>query len=91
MPKSLIYSATPVFLATTVVWIFGVSNHKFLANEIWLYVGIFLLPATAVCTCSWLIFGDQVWRRVIRLICLLPSCGIWVLLLLLVYNGFRIH
>lgn len=56
MPKSLIYSATPVFLATTVVWIFGVSNHKFLANEIWLYVGIFLLPATAVCTCSWLIF-----------------------------------
>ncbi len=91
MPKSLIYSAIPVFLTTTIVWILGVSNHTFLANELWLYVGIFMLPAMSVCVCSWLIFCPQTWRRAVGAICLLPCLGIWVLSLLLVYNGFKIH
>jgi hypothetical protein len=91
MPKSLTFAAIPVFLATSLVWIAGVSNHTFLVNEIGLYVGIFLIPATLVCVCSWLIFHEQIWRRVVGLICVLPCIGVWVLSLLLVYNGFKIH
>lgn len=91
MPKSFIYPAIPVFLATTIVWIIGVSNHVFLASEFWLYVGIFLIPAMSVCGCSWLIFQDQLWRRVTGLVIILPCFGIWALSLLLVYHGFRIH
>lgn len=91
MPKSLIYSAVPVFLTTTIVWIFGVSNHTFLANEFWLYVGIYLIPAVLVCVCSWLIFNRKPWYRLIGLIAIIPCAGIWVISLLLVYSGFKIH
>jgi hypothetical protein len=91
MPKSLIYSAVPVFLATTIAWIIGVSNHTFLAKEFWLYVGIFLIPGLLVCGCSWLIFHSQLWRRILGLIILVPCLAIWVLSLLLVSNGFKIH
>jgi len=90
-PKSLIYSAIPIFLTTAIVWAIGVSSHTFLAREFWLYVGIFLVPALLVCGCLWLIFHGQLWRRVTGLILVFPCLGIWVLSLLLVYSGFKIH
>lgn len=91
MPKSLVYTAIPVFLITTVAWTIGVLNHRFLASEFWLYVGIFLLPALAVCACSWLIFQNIIWRKAIGAILLLPCLAVWLLSLLLVANGFKIH
>ena len=91
MSKSLKYSAAPVFVITSVVWIMGVSNHRFLASEFWIYVGMFLIPATAVCGCIWLISHGPVWRRILGSVLLVPSMGTWVLSLLLVFHGFRIH
>jgi hypothetical protein len=60
-------------------------------REIWLYIGIYLIPALLVCGCSWLILRKQMWQRVIGVLLLLPSLGVWVLSLLLVYAGFKIH
>lgn len=91
MPKSLIYSAVPVMLTTSIVWLIGVSTHTFLMSEFWLYVGIFFVPAMLVCGSSWLIFLDRVALRVLGIVLMLPSLGIWVLSLLLVYGGFKIH
>ena len=91
LPKSAIYTAIPVYLTTTVVWIIGVSNHTFLASEFWLYVGIFLVPASLVCVSSWLIFHRNIWCRVAGLIMVLPAAALWVISLLLVYGGFKIH
>lgn len=80
-----------IFAITSVVWIAGVSNHIFLLREFWIYVGIFLVPAASVCACIWLISRDPTWRRVLGFIVLIPSTGIWLLSLLLVYHGFKIH
>ena len=91
MPKGPIYTAILVFLTTAVVWIVGVSSHTFLVREFWLYAGFFLIPATLVCGCSWLIFHGQRWRRAIGMIMLVPCLGIWILSLMLVYSGFKIH
>ena len=91
MPKSLLYSAVPVFLLTGAVWVYGVSRHTFLASEIGLYVGIFLIPGAAVCTSIWLIFQKRTWVRVTGALLVVPSLALWALSLLLVSIGFRIH
>ena len=76
IPKSVLIAAVPVFAVTSVVWIIGVTNHTFLAREIWLYIGIFLLPALLVCGCVWMIFQERVWLRVVGVILALPGLGI---------------
>ena len=91
MPKSFIYPAIPVFILTSMAWAIGASTQHLLASEFWLYVGIFLLPALAVCTCSWLVFQKVLWEKVVGGILLLPSLAVWLLSLLLVANGFKIH
>ena len=91
MPRSLIYSALPVLLLTSIAWIIGVSRHTFLASEFWIYVGIFLIPGAAVCTCCWLIFQKRAWGRILGLLLVLPSLGLWGLSMLLVSIGFKIH
>ncbi len=91
MPKSLTYTAMPVFLVTSAAWVIGLSTQRLLMSEVWLYVGIFLLPALAVCACSWLIFQNIIWRKAIGAILLLPCLAVWLLSLLLVANGFKIH
>ena len=91
IPKSFLIAAVPVFAVTSIIWIIGVSNHTFLAREIGLYIGIFFLPALLVCGCAWMIFQERVWLRVVGAILALPALGIWVLSLLLVYAGFKIH
>lgn len=91
LPRSLILSALPVFLVTSIVWIYGVSRHTFLAQEIGIYIGIFLIPGAAICTCIWLIFQKRTWARVVGLLLIVPSFAVWAVSLLLVANGFRIH
>ena len=91
VPKSLIFSVLPVFLATSIVWIYGVSRHTFLASEIGIYVGMFLVPGAAVCTSIWLIFQKRTWGRVTGFLLLLPSLAIWAVSLLLVAIDFKIH
>lgn len=90
-PRGLIFFASFVFLTTTLVWIYGVSNHRFLMSEFWLYVGIYLIPALLVCGCVWLIFRKQTWQRATGVVLLLPALGIWVISLVLVFAGFKIH
>jgi hypothetical protein len=91
VPKGLKYSSITVFLITSVVWIIGVTHHTFLAQEFWLYVGIFTIPAALVCGSFWLMFDGPTWRRIFGLIILVPSLGVWGLSLLLVSVGFKIH
>lgn len=91
LPRSLLYAAPPVFIVTGIVWIYGVSRHTFLASEIGLYVGIFLIPGAAVCTSIWLIFQKRTWLRVTGALLVVPSLALWALSLLLVSIGFRIH
>ena len=91
MPRSLVLSVLPVFAITSAVWIYAVSHHTFLANEIGIYIGIFLIPGAAVCTCTWLLFRKQLRSRITGGILLIPSLGIWLLSLMLVFVGFKIH
>ena len=91
LPRSLLYSALPVFVLTSIVWIYGVSRHTFLASEIGIYVGIFLVPGAAVCTSIWLVFQERTWLRVTGALLVVPSLALWALSLLLVSIGFRIH
>lgn len=91
MPRSLVYSALPVFVITSAVWIYGVSHHTFLANEIGLYIGLFLIPGAAVCACIWLLFCKRLWARITGAVLLIPGLGIWALSLMLVFVGFKIH
>lgn len=91
LPRSIIISALPVFLITSIVWIYGVSRHTFLVQEIGIYIGIFLIPGAAVCASVWLIVQQRTWAHVVGLLLILPSLAIWIVSLLLVANGFRIH
>ena len=91
MPKPLLYFFIFVFGSTSVVWVAGITNHTFLASEFWIYVGIFFLPASAVCVCAWLALRDLLWIRDTGLVLLFPALAMWVISLLLVFNGFRIH
>jgi len=91
VPRSLSYSAIPVFLITGVVWGIAVSKHTFYAREFWLYVGIFTIPAAFVCGSCWMIFSRQIWRRIVGLVLVIPSLAVWLLSLLLVSVGFKIH
>ena len=91
MPRSLVYSALPVFIITTGVWVYGVTHHTFLAREIGIYIGLFLIPGAIVCTCCWLVFQQRTWGRILGALLLLPGLGIWGLTLLLVAIGFKIH
>ena len=40
MPKTIAYTAIPVFLVTSVMWIVAVNQHTFLAREFWLLVSV---------------------------------------------------
>ena len=91
MPRSVVYTAVPVYLLTAAAWAIGISNHRFLWSEFWLYALIFLVPAGLVCVSSWLLFMQRTWARVLGIVMVLPSAAIWLLSLLLVSNGFRIH
>lgn len=91
LPRSLVYSAPPVFLLTSIAWILGLSRHTFLASEIGIYIGIFLIPGAAVCTCFWLIFQRRFWGRILGFLLIVPSLGVWALSMLLVSIGFKIH
>ena len=91
VPRSVTITAIVVFIVTSVAWVVGVSNHMFLANEFWLYVGIFLLPALLVVGSSWMIFQERMWLRVVGVVAALPSVAIWGISLLLVWAGFKIH
>ena len=91
LPKSLVFSVPAVFLVTGIVWIYGVSRHTFLASEIGIYVGMFLIPGAAVCTSFWLIFQKRTWLRVTGALLIVPCLALWALSLLLVSIGFRIH
>lgn len=91
LPRSTVLTAAFVFLTTSLVWFYSVTNHNFLMSEIWFYLIIFFVPALLVCGCSWLIIRKQMWLRAVGGVLLLPSVGVWVLSLLLVYAGFKIH
>lgn len=90
-PKKAGYVAAVVYLVTAVVWTIGVTNHRFLWSEFWIYVGIFLLPGGLVCLSAWLIFMERLWARFVGIVLVLPALALWVVSLLLVYAGFRIH
>ena len=91
MPKSALYVAVPVFLITSIVWFVALGRHTFLAREIWLYLGLFAVPAGLVCGSAWMILQRRVWVRVIGGVLALPALGVWGLSLLLVWGGFKIH
>lgn len=91
VPRSVLITAIVVLLVTSIAWIVGVSSHRFLWREFWLYVGIFLLPALMVIGSAWMIVQERLWLRVLGFIGALPSIAIWGISLLLVWAGFKIH
>jgi hypothetical protein len=91
MPRSALYVAVPVVLISSVVWIVALGRHTFLAREIWLYIGLFTVPAGLVCVSAWMILQRRLWVRVVGGVLALPALGVWGLSLLLVWVGFKIH
>jgi hypothetical protein len=80
-----------VFMITATVWAIGISRHRFLPSEFWLYLAIFLVPAALVCGSVWLILIRRTWVRVLGVVLALPSLAMWAVSLMLVCGGFRIH
>ena len=91
MSKPLKYSAVLILVITSAVWIYGLTNHRFLLNEFWLYVLIFSVPAGLMCFSLWVLLHHAIWRVVLGIVILIPSLGLWIISLLLVSIGFRIH
>ncbi|MDX1556540.1 MAG: hypothetical protein R3212_10980 [Xanthomonadales bacterium] len=91
MPRALKYTALIVFGITAVVWAYALTQHRFLMREFWLYVGIFMIPGLAICFSLWLLMLKKWWWKLIGFVLLIGSVGVWVLSLLLVWVGFKIH
>lgn len=91
MPKAVRITAIIVFAITAVVWAYALTQHTFLMREFWIYVGIFAVPGLAVCISLWLTLLKHWSWKLIGTICLLLSLATWVLALLLVWVGFKIH
>lgn len=91
MRKVLRFTALAVFAVTTVVWAYALTQHRFLMREFWLYVGIFMIPGLAICFSVWLLMLKKWWWKLSGAILLIGSLGVWVLSLLLVWVGFKIH
>jgi len=83
--------AAGIYLITAIVWTAGLYDEKLYARDFWFYVVLFLVPGGLVLLSVWLIFIDRVWTRVLGVLLVLPSLGIWILSLLLAYGEFRIH
>lgn len=88
---AIVHAAIAVFVITVIVWAVGISKHRFLISEFWLYVIIFIAPAGLLCVSLWLILMQRTWLRVVGALLALPGLVIWLVSLLLVYGGFRIH
>ncbi|GEM_PF-2945225 len=82
---------TLVYAATALTWIYGITHHRFLMREFWLYAGIFFIPGALVCLSTWLTLQKAWWKRVTGALTLLPGMAIWLISLLLVTAGFKIH
>lgn len=91
MSPTIKYSAVIIFAINTGVWIYGLSKHRFLFNEIWLYLAIFLVPGLVILGSMWLMGKPPTWRRVLGFLIFLAGMVVWLVSLLLVYGGFKIH
>jgi len=91
MSKTIKYSAVILFVVTSATWVFALFKHTFLMRELGLYVMIFLIPIVLVLISEWVMNHRNVWRRFVGVLLLIPSLGIWVVALMLVSVGFKIH
>ena len=85
------YSAIVIFTINIVVWIYGLSKYRFLADEIWLYLGIFLVPGFVICFSILLMSRPPTWRKALGFVIFISGMAVWLFSLLLVSSGFKIH
>ena len=82
-----------IFGITLVVWIhsFVTLNIPIHTNEIALLALIFVVPAAWVSGAIWVMLDGRLWRQLSGVVLLLPGVAVWVLSLMLVGAGFKIH
>ena len=91
MTKAIKRTALVVFTISTGVWVYALTQHTFLMREVWLYVGIFLVPGLAICLSLWLMKLKGWGWKLIGTIFMIASLFVWGASLLLVSGGFKIH
>ncbi len=91
MSRLTVFAAVTILAVTGAIWLYGVSHHRFVPGEFWLYALIFLLPAGLVYTSLWILLHREFWRITVGILCMIPSLVLWLGSLVLVANGFKIH
>ncbi|HKJ17063.1 MAG TPA: hypothetical protein VJ984_06935 [Xanthomonadales bacterium] len=84
-------TAIVVFVVSAIVWVYALTQHTFLLDEIWLYVGFFLIPIAAICAALWFFRLRNGWWKLLGTLLLIISVLVWLSILLLVSGGFKIH
>ena len=85
------YSALFMLLVTTAIWVFALFQHTFIFNEIWLYLAMFLGPVLLILFSEWLVLQKSSWLKFFGVILLIAGVIVWLLSLMLVVVGFKIH
>lgn len=82
-----------IFGITLIVWVhsFVTLNIPIHTNEVALLGLIFVVPAAWVSAAIWVMLDARLWRQLLGVLLLLPGVAIWVLSLMLVSVGFKIH
>lgn len=87
------FATVAIFGITAAVWVYSFSalNIPVRADEIAIFVLLFVVPAGLVSGATWIMLDVHWWRILLGILVLLPSIAIWVLSLMLVSAGFKIH
>ena len=82
-----------IFGITLIVWVYSfiTLNIPIHTNEIALLGLIFVVPAAWVSGSIWVMLDARLWRQLSGVVLLLPGTAVWVLSLMLVSVGFKIH
>jgi hypothetical protein len=90
-PKLIRNSALFLLLVTTAFWVFALFQHNFKIDEIWLYLAMFFAPVLLILFSEWLVLQKSKWLKFFGVILLIASAIVWLLSLMLVVVGFKIH
>ena len=82
-----------IFGITLIVWVYSfiTVNIPIHTNEIALLGLIFVVPAAWVSGAIWVMLDARLWRQLLGVLLLLPGIAAWVISLMLVSVGFKIH
>ena len=87
------YSIAAIYGLTALIWSYSFFNDMVVHRpaDFWFLVLTFVVPAAMLLGALWVLVDKAPWRMVVGLFLLLPAGAVWLLSLLLVLSGFRIH